>query len=120
MTTETTTVESEEIKETTVEPIKIEEPTAEAVESVNNVFLLKERFEINFNTPLPELNTNGASAFAVKDHINPQRNLFALVCSNETSPRLSYLAYLKNLSVLLLLHILLHNFPTIRCHYHFF
>ena len=97
MTTETTTVESEEIKETTVEPIKIEEPTAEAVESVNNVFLLKERFEINFNTPLPELNTNGASAFAVKDHINPQRNLFALVCSNETSPRLSYLAYLKSI-----------------------
>ena len=97
MTTETTAVESEENKENIVEPAKNEEPTAEAVESMNNVFLLKERFEINFEEPLPNLDTNGAKAFAVKDHITPQRSLFALVCSNETSPRLSYLAYLKSI-----------------------
>ncbi len=97
MTTESTAVTSEEIKDITVESAKTDEPTADAVESVNNVFLLKERFEINFKEPLPELDTNGATAYAVKDHITPQRNLFALVCSNETSPRLSYLAYLKSI-----------------------
>ena len=69
----------------------------EIIESVKNVFLLKERFEINFQKPLEELNTNGAEAFEVKDHITPQRKLFALICSNETSPRLSYLAYLKSI-----------------------
>ena len=77
--------------------VESEELTAEAVESVKNVFLLKERFEINFKKPLENLNTNGAEAFEVKDHITPQRKLFALICSNETSPRLSYLAYLKSI-----------------------
>lgn len=69
----------------------------EPVESIKNVFLLKERFEIDFQKHLVELDTNGAEAFEVKDHITPQRKLFALVCSNETSPRLSYLAYLKSI-----------------------
>ena len=58
-------------------------------------FLLKERFEIRFDQPLPKLDSNGALAYEVKDNINPQRNLFALVCGLETSPRLSYLAYMK-------------------------
>lgn len=83
MTEEQTTIESEEI-------------STEVVESVKNIFLLKERFEIDFQKPLSELDTNGAEAFEVKDHITPQRDIFALVCSNETSPRLSYLAYLKS------------------------
>ena len=60
-------------------------------------FLLKERFEIYFNKPLPELDSNGASAFEVKDNINPQRNLFALICGKETCPRLSYLPYMKSI-----------------------
>lgn len=76
---------------------QLNEEPEENNEFVTNVFLLKERFEINFQKPLIELDTNGADAFEVKDHINPQRTLFALVCSNETSPRLSYLAYLKSI-----------------------
>ena len=87
MTEEQIALESEDLTDETVE----------TVESVKNVFLLKERFEINFQTPLVDLDTNGATAFDVKDNINPQRNLFALICSNETSPRLSYLAYLKSI-----------------------
>ena len=59
--------------------------------------LLKERFEICFDQPLPKLNSNGALAYEVKDNINPQRNLFALICGDETSPRLSYLPYLKSI-----------------------
>ena len=73
------------------------EKSDELNESVKNIFLLKERFEINFQEPLTDLNTNGAEAFDAKDNITPQRALFALICSNETSPRLSYLAYLKSI-----------------------
>ncbi|MCQ2741555.1 MAG: hypothetical protein MJ210_05545, partial [Alphaproteobacteria bacterium] len=67
-----------------------ETPFAEGV-------FLKERFEIRFDIPLPELDTNGAKAYEVKDNINPERNLFALVCGSETSPRLSYLPYMKSI-----------------------
>lgn len=62
-----------------------------------NSFVLKERFEILFSTPLPEHDTNGASAYKVNDRINSKRDLFALVCSNETAPRLSILPYLKSI-----------------------
>ncbi|MBE6467182.1 MAG: hypothetical protein E7004_01130 [Alphaproteobacteria bacterium] len=74
-----------------------EEKEEQVSELVKNVFLLKERFEIDFQKPLPELNTNGAEAFEVNDNISPQRSLFALICSNETAPRLSYIAYLKSI-----------------------
>ena len=67
--------------------------------SIEKSFLLKERFEIRFDSPLPEFDTNGAMAYEVKDNINPQRNLFALICGSETSPRLSYLPYMKSIDV---------------------
>ncbi len=78
--------------------------TEEPAENKENIakttmqhYLLKERFEICFDQPLPKLNSNGAIAYEVKDNINPQRNLFALICGDETSPRLSYLPYLKSI-----------------------
>ena len=80
---------------------KPEGPTEETIEqaksSASSSFLLKERFEIRFNQPLPQLDSNGALAYEVKDNVNPQRNLFALVCSRDTSPRLSYLPYMKSI-----------------------
>ena len=66
---------------------------------VEQNYLLKERFEIRFGEPLPELDSNGAKAYEVKDNINPQRRLFALICGHETSPRLSYLPYMKSIDV---------------------
>ena len=74
-----------------------DEQTAEV--PAENSFLLKERFEIRFGQPLPEFDSNGAKAYEVKDHINPQRQLFALVCGQESCPRLSYLPYLKSIDV---------------------
>jgi serine/threonine protein kinase len=59
--------------------------------------LLKDRFEINFDAPLPLFDTNGAKAYEVKDHIDPQRALFALVCNDQVSPRLAYLPYMKSI-----------------------
>lgn len=66
-----------------------------AQNSSEMISLVKERFEIYYDKPLPELNCNGAIAYEVKDKINPQRRLFALICDNNYSPRLSMLPYLK-------------------------
>lgn len=60
-------------------------------------FLVKERFEINFDIPLRWLDSNGALAYKVTDRIDPRRDLFALVCGNETAPRSSLLPYLKSI-----------------------
>lgn len=62
-----------------------------------NTYLVKERFEIDYASPLPELDSNGAKAYAVKDKIKPERELFALLCDNNFPPRLSILPYLKAL-----------------------
>lgn len=59
--------------------------------------LLKERFEINFNAPLENLNCNGAKAYKVNDRIDTRRELFALICNKETCPRVSLLPYLKSI-----------------------
>ena len=63
----------------------------------SNISVLKERFEIDFDKPLKEYNTNGAFAYSVKDKISNQRRLFALICSNETSARFSILPHLKSI-----------------------
>ena len=77
---------------------QITEVSEETTENAaDNSYLLKERFEIYFNKPLPELDLNGGTAFEVKDNINPQRKLFALICGKETCPRLSYLPYMKSI-----------------------
>lgn len=76
----------------------VSQPSTEQVVSTEeNVYLLKERFEIDYNRPLEEFDANGAKAYAVKDKINPQRELFALICDNNFPPRLSILPYLKSI-----------------------
>ena len=60
-------------------------------------FLIKERYEILFDNPLPQHNTNDAVAYKVSDRISPKRELFALICSNETAPRLSLIPYFKSI-----------------------
>ncbi len=62
-----------------------------------NLYLVKERYEVRFDAPLPQFDTNGAVAFETSDKTNPQKELFALVCSNEAPPRLSILPYLKSI-----------------------
>ncbi len=70
--------------------------TLEKKES-DNRYLIKERFEINYDEPLPELDANGAVAYKVTDKIDSRRKLFALICSNETAPRCSLLPYIKSI-----------------------
>ena len=72
-------------------------PAPKERSSSETTYLVKERFEIDYNAPLPELNANGAKAYSVKDKVNPQRELFALLCDNNFPPRLSMLPYLKSI-----------------------
>lgn len=66
-----------------------------AIEKSN--YLVKERYEVKFDAALPNLNSNGAVAYAVHDKINPSRELFALICDNNCPARLSILPYLKSI-----------------------
>lgn len=73
------------------------EDAAPAENSRKNIYVVKERFEINFDTPLPDFDTNGGKAFIAIDKTNASRRLFALVCNNDSPPRLSILPYLKSI-----------------------
>ncbi len=75
----------------------VQKESSAPLEPEKNIFLVKERYEIDFNIPLPQFDTNGTVAFQTKDKTNPQKELFALVCSNEHPPRLSVLSYLKSI-----------------------
>ncbi len=73
---------------------------AEALKTENKTLqkvILKERFEIDFNAPFPKLNANNALAYEVKDVLDSQRKLFALIANNDTPPRLSLLPMLKTI-----------------------
>ena len=73
------------------------EESASVAETGSEFFLVKERYEIKFDAPLPQFNTNGAVAYKTQDKTNPQRELFALICDNNNPPRLSILPYLKSI-----------------------
>ena len=66
--------------------------------TAGNKFLLKERFEINFNMPIDWLDANSAKAYRVHDRIDNKKELYALICNNETAPRSSCLPKLKSLN----------------------
>ncbi len=100
-------------EQTTEQTVEAGAPEEIASVTVNtNGFLLKERFDIRFDTPLPQFDSNGAKAFDVKDNISPQRNLFALICSSETAPRLSYLPYMKSIDTPNLLKLVEYGIAT--------
>lgn len=67
---------------------------------------LKERYVIDFSEPIQTLDTNGARAYKVTDIIDKDKLLFALICSRETTPRLSILPYLKALNTHHLLRLI--------------
>ena len=86
---------------------------------VGKSLLLKERFEINFDKPLPELNINGAKAYNVKDRIDARKSLFALICGKETAPRSSLFSYIKSIDHSNLMKLLEYgtiNDPTTNSH----
>lgn len=84
------------------EEIEVPETTspddAESIQDVgSNKFLVKERYEIDYSSPLEWLNSNGAKAYKVIDRIDTKRELFALICDNTTCPRSTILPYIKSI-----------------------
>ncbi|MEI3545423.1 MAG: hypothetical protein V8R23_04070 [Alphaproteobacteria bacterium] len=84
----------EDLEQTPPPETPVETPPAVGKESI---YILKERYTIDFSSPMVWLDTNGAKAYKVEDKINDKRELFALVCNNVTSPRSSLLPYLKSI-----------------------
>ena len=87
----------EENREITEDPEDTPKNDASAPAAGGNAYLMKERYEIDFSRALPALDSNGAKAYAVRDLINPRRDLFALLCDNNIPPRSSVLPYLKSI-----------------------
>ena len=94
MTEENTEQEQEPINTLATEPEIIENFQNSGKE---NTYILKERYTIDFSSPLTWLDNNGAKAYKVEDKINDKKELFALICNNFTSPRSSLLPYLKSI-----------------------
>ncbi len=72
-------------------------PTEALTAVKDNKYVLKERYEIDFSTPLAWLDNNGAKAYKVQDKIDEKKELFALICNNITAPRSSFLPYIKSI-----------------------
>ena len=79
----------------------------------NNQFRLKERYIIDFDEPIKDLNTNEAKAYKVSDITDADRCLFALICSKNTTPRQSILPYLKTLKAPHLLKLVEYGVVTV-------
>ena len=62
--------------------------------------VLRDRFTVVANRPLPELSTSLADAFLAEDKKEPNRNIFALVCRPGVPPRLNVMRSLKGMSYL--------------------
>ena len=75
-------------------------------------FKLKERYIIDFGEPIEALNNNGAKAYKASDITNKDKLLFALICSKETTPRLSILPYLKTINAPHLLKLVEYGIVT--------
>lgn len=98
---------------------QVSEPSAATVAAgatTAKLFLLKERYEVLFDSPLPQHNTNDAIAYKVTDRINPKRDLFALVCSNDTTPRLSFIPYFKSIDNSHIMKLVEHGVVTCPPH----
>lgn len=76
------------------------------METPKTQFKLKERYIIDFAEPIEMLNMNGGKAYKVNDLIDKDKLLFALICSNETSPRHSILPYIKTIKTPCLLNLI--------------
>ena len=64
----------EDLEQTPPPETPVETPPAAGKESI---YILKERYTIDFSSPMVWLDTNGAKAYKVEDKINDKRELFA-------------------------------------------
>lgn len=59
--------------------------------------MLRDRYLIRSNQPLPDLSTPNAEAFVAEDKRDPKRLLFALICRPDLPPRVNVMRAIKGL-----------------------
>lgn len=59
--------------------------------------VLRDRYTVRSNQPLPDLSTPNAEAFVAEDKRDPKRQLFALICRPDLPPRVTVMRALKGL-----------------------
>ncbi len=64
--------------------------------------VLRDRYVIRSNQPLPDLSAPNADAFAAEDKRDSNRRLYALICKPELPPRVNVMRALKGVSTLCL------------------
>ncbi len=70
----------------------------EVVKQTGPPGVLRDRYTIRSNQPLPELSTPSADAFVAEDKRDPSRALFGLICKPELPPRVNAMRALKGVS----------------------
>ena len=75
-----------------------EDVKVEVVKPAGPPGVLRDRYTIRSNHPLPELSTPSADAFAAEDKRDTNRALFALICKPELPPRVNVMRALKGVS----------------------
>jgi hypothetical protein len=84
--------------EVEIEEIGDDEAPAEAVKPAGPPGMLRDRYLVRSNQPIPELSTPTAEAFAAEDKRDPNRALYALICKPELPPRSHVMRALKGVS----------------------
>lgn len=70
-----------------------------ASRTVGGTVLLRDRYLIDSDSPLPQLDSPSAKAFAVEDRRDPARKLFALICTPGLPPRAGVMALLRGCNI---------------------
>jgi hypothetical protein len=68
--------------------------------------VLAERYQIHPDSPVPELDLLGATAFDATDLKNPTRQLFARICEPGVIPRVETMVQFKNMGDVRIMHAL--------------
>ncbi|MBR9972168.1 hypothetical protein [Magnetospirillum sulfuroxidans] len=69
----------------------------ESVAASGQPGVLRDRYTIRSNQPIPELSTPNAEAFVAEDKRDANRQLYALICRPELPPRVNVMRALKGL-----------------------
>lgn len=74
------------------------EARPEVVKPAGPAGMLRDRYMIRSNQPLPDLSTPGGEAFVAEDKRDPSRALYALICKPELPPRVTVMRALKGVA----------------------
>lgn len=77
------------------EASEVKETVQESAAASGQPGVLRDRYTIRSNQPIPELSTPNAEAFVAEDRRDTNRQLYALICRPELPPRVNVMRALK-------------------------